>query len=303
MSPSNKNYLLGLLALTTLAGAGLTISQHLELKDLKQQSRVNVTQVAAASNTAAKAYLDSAASKEEAKPAAETTEDTLPAVDNENGPGQDFGRGGPRGRGNWGARMSTLMKNPEFAAAMRTQQRADLDRRYGSLFKQLNLPADKINQLKDLMLERQAAAMDVMSTAASQGLNPRENREELRQLTQAMQSEVDANIRATLGDAAYAQYESYNNTQGQRSTVNRISDSLSYTSTPLNSAQTQQLVTIMANNNTREVTDQVIAQARGVLSNDQIAALQQYQAEQQARSKVNRMMRESGNRQNQQRGN
>lgn len=312
MAPSTKNYLLGFLVLTTLAGAGMAVSQHFELQDLKKQSRVNVTQVAPAKNTAAKAYLANT-SGGNAQPAADTQpEDTPPTMDNEGGPGGLGGPGGPggpgnfrggRGRGNWGAQMATLMKNPEFAAAMRVQQRAELDRRYGNLFKQLGLPADKLGQLKNLMAERQNAMMDVMSTASAQGLNPRENREEIHQLTQAMQAEVDASIRSTIGDAAYAQYENYNATQSQRTAVNRINDTLSYTSTPLSTAQSQQLVAIMANNGTREVTDQVISQARGILSNDQIAALQQYQAEQQARAKVSQMMRSSSNRQNQQRQN
>lgn len=298
MSPSNKNYLLGFLLLATLAGAGMSVSQYFELQNLKQQARVNVTQVAPASNASTKAYLENAAQSAPAS-TGDAIEEPAAAADNENAPEGGPGAG-PRGRGNWGAQMATLMKNPEFAAAMRTQQRADLDRRYASLFKQLNLPADQLDQLKDLMIERQSAMMDVMSTAAAQGLNPRENREELRQLTQSLQSEVDASIRSTIGDAAYAQYESYNSTQAQRNTVSRINDTLSYSSTPLTSAQNQQLVTIMTNNNTREITDQVIAQAQGVLSKDQISALQQYQAEQQARATVRQMMREAG-RQNQQR--
>jgi hypothetical protein len=298
MSPSRKNYLVGFLFLTTLAGAGVAVSQYFQIQDLRSQAQVNVTRVAAIDKTATKAYLDHAAAT--AAPAAvAVVEEDQPVAPDAVGEGAEE-RGFRRGPGNFGARMTELMKDPEFANAMRLRQRADLDRRYAGLFKELNLPADKLDALKDLMIERQTAAMDVFATAQSQGLNPRENREELRQLVQSTQSEVDASIKATLGDAAYARYENYNTTQPQRATVNRISESLSYSSTPLNSSQSQQLVTIMAQNNTREITDQVISQAQGVLTSGQVAALKQYQAEQQARDLVNRKMRE-GRQQQQQR--
>ncbi|EIQ01406.1 hypothetical protein OpiT1DRAFT_05982 [Opitutaceae bacterium TAV1] len=296
MSPSRKNYLVGFFLLTTFAGAGVAVSQYFQIQDLRSQAQVNVTQVAAIDKTAAKAYLDHAAT---AAPAADVVqEEDQPVSPDAVGEGTEE-RGFRRGPGNFGARMTELMKDPEFAEAMRLRQRADLDRRYAGLFKELNLPADKLNALKDLMIERQNAAMDVFATAQSQGLNPRENREELRQLVQSTQSEVDASIKAALGDAAYSQYENYNATQPQRGTVNRISESLSYSNAPLTSSQAQQLVTIMAQNNTREITDQVITQAQGVLTSGQVAALKQYQAEQQAREVVNQKMREA--RQQQQR--
>ncbi|AHF89087.1 hypothetical protein OPIT5_01175 [Opitutaceae bacterium TAV5] len=296
MSPSRKNYLVGFFLLTTLAGAGVAVSQYFQIQDLRSQAQVNVTQVAAIDKTAAKAYLDHAAT---AAPAADVVqEEDQPVSPDAVGEGTEE-RGFRRGPGNFGARMTELMKDPEFAEAMRLRQRADLDRRYAGLFKELNLPADKLNALKDLMIERQNAAMDVFATAQSQGLNPRENREELRQLVQSTQSEVDASIKAAIGDAAYSQYENYNATQPQRGTVNRISESLSYSNAPLTSSQAQQLVTIMAQNNTREITDQVITQAQGVLTSGQVAALKQYQVEQQAREVVNQKMREA--RQQQQR--
>ncbi|WP_415907670.1 hypothetical protein [Oleiharenicola sp. Vm1] len=162
---------------------------------------------------------------------------------------------------------------------------------------------------------------DVMAAARSQGLTGRENRDELRALVQNAQNEVDNNIRAAIGDAAFAQYQNFEQTQPQRTVVSQLQQRLSYTDAPLSDAQTEQLVQLLATttdqknpsaggvrtpagrigfggNGGAQITDQAVAQSASVLSASQQQALQQLQAEQQAQAQLAKLMREQFQRRN-----
>ncbi len=226
---------------------------------------------------------------------------------------------------NDGGRFASLMNNPEVQKLMAVQQKAALDTRYSSLFKQLQLNPVDLEKFKNLLVEKQTAVMDVMAAARAEGLTGRENRDEIRQLVQQAQAEVDNNIRTTLGDATYAQYQSFESTQPQRAVVSQLEQRLSYSSTPLTDAQSQQLVQILAstapagaNNANRNpvgaammmtfaggargtaggmlasgtpITTDAINQAQSVLSAPQVSALQGLQQEQQASAQLMKQMR------------
>ena len=192
--------------------------------------------------------------------------------------------------------MAELMKDPEFAAAMKLEQEARIEQRYGVLFKQLNLPADKIAALKSFLAERENANREVMASAAAQGLNPRDNRDELRQLAAELQAEVDANIKSTLGDNVLAAINTYNATSSQRNTVNDLNQKLTYSAQPLNDTQSKMLTTILAETGQQNgrgtlITDATITRAQGVLMPSQVEALKKLQAEQQAQQLVQAKMR------------
>ena len=141
------------------------------------------------------------------------------------------------------------MANPEFAKAMSLQQHAALDNRYAALFKQLDLSPAELERFKNLLVERQNSRMDVINAARENGLNPRENRDEINKLVSEAQAEVDANIKAALGEARFNQYQNYDATQSQRNLVSQLDQRLSYSSTQLNTTQSQFLVTALASGN------------------------------------------------------
>jgi hypothetical protein len=214
-----------------------------------------------------------------------------------------------RQRGNPRANFAALMANPEFANAMSLQQRAALDSRYAALFKEMKLSPAELEKFKSLLVERQSSRMDVMNAARENGLNPRENRDEINKLVAEAQAEVDANIKAALGDTRFAQYQNYDATQPQRNLVSQLDQRLSYTSTQLNPTQTQFLITALSSGDTSTtdqgggpgnwggggnrtvISDTVIQKAQSVLSPDQVAALKQIQSEQLAQQKVRELMR------------
>jgi hypothetical protein len=185
--------------------------------------------------------------------------------------------------------MAELMKDPEFVSALKVEQESRIENRYGALFKQLNLPADKIAALKNLLIERDNARRDVMASAVAQKLDPRdpETRTQLRELTEQMQAEVDTNIKSTIGETAYAQLETYKATQPQRSAVSGLNEKLSLIGQPLTDSQSQQLTRILAETGTVNgrnvvITDQTISVARGVLMPAQVETLIKFQAQQAA---------------------
>ncbi len=228
------------------------------------------------------------------------------------------------GRRGDGGRMGAFMDSPEVQRLMSMQQKAGLDGRYAALFRALGLPPEKLEQFKSLLVDKQAAVMDVFAAARAQGIGGREGRDEIQALLQSTQAEIDGQIRSLLGDTGYAQFQNYERTQPQRAVVGQLEQRLSYTGAPLNSAQSEQLVQILAQHGPPDrganrrmgsfvqsfvgggsvaaqfiggggptITDAAVAQAQTVLSPPQVASLQQLQQEQLAAAQLQRQMRES----------
>jgi hypothetical protein len=223
---------------------------------------------------------------------------------------------------NEGGRFGAMLANPEMQKLMAMQQKSSLDGHYSSLFKQLQLSPADLEKFKDLLVQKQSTVMDVMAAARAEGLTGRESRDQIRDLMQNAQAEVDSSIRSTLGDAAYAQYQNYEATQPQRNLVSQLEQRLSYSPAPLTDSQSQQLVQILAETSlTKEnsgrngsgaammvalggspggpaaffggptITADAITRSQGVLSSQQVSALQTLQQEQQASAQLRQQMR------------
>lgn len=291
MKPNTKNFALIFLAASTLGLGVQLMNTRRQLAEARKAPSLQVKRSEVKVAAAPKPVSAPVAEAPAAAPEGPADGNTPP----EGGPGNFGNRGG---RGGFGQQFAELMKDPEFAAAMKLEQEARIEQRYGALFKQLNLPADKIAALKTLLAERENANREVMVSAREQGLDPRnaDAREQLRQLTAEFQAEVDANIKNQLGDNVLTAISSYNNTAPQRSTINDLNQKLTYSAQPLNDTQAQMLTTILAetgqqNGRTTLITDNTIARAQGVLMPSQVAALQKLQAEQQAQQLVQAKMR------------
>jgi hypothetical protein len=202
--------------------------------------------------------------------------------------------GGPRGE-----MMAGWRNSPEAQRLMAIQRRSSLDGRYAALFKKLNLSPADLEKFKSLLVDKQSAPMDVMNAAREQGLNPRENREQIQALIRNFEAETDAAIRATLGEAAYQQYQQYEQTGPQRGMVSQLEQRLSYSRTPLYGNQSEQLVNVLAASNGTggrgrvTITDAVIAQSEGFLSAPQVEALRQLQQEQLSQAELRRQMEQT----------
>lgn len=202
-----------------------------------------------------------------------------------------------------------MMDRPEMQRLIALQRKRALAARYSELFRSLNLPADQLEKLQNLLVDRSTARMDVMAAARSQGLNTRSDFNAVNQLVTQTEAEIDAGIRQTLGETGYAQYQEYERTLPQRGTVNQLEEQLSYTSTPLTREQSAALLSILSANSDSPdnasgrssrrgfrsgqptITDTIINQSLGVLAAPQISALRQLQQEQRAQEELHRSMR------------
>lgn len=143
------------------------------------------------------------------------------------------------------AGMAAFMDKPAMQKMMAQQQKAQVDRRFKKLFAQMNLTPEQMEKFKKLLVDREAAAADSVMVAMQQGLNPMQNGAEIEKLVADSQAESDGQIKALLGDTAYAQYQDYRTTESQRATVAQLQQNLGYTEAPLNQSQAAQLTQLL----------------------------------------------------------
>lgn len=310
---SPKNYLIALLALTTVGTAVLAWRQYQELTELRAQLLSHDERSDWQKRLWAAEKKRGDLEKEVA------TLKTSPApADNAPPPDELTAPRNREQRRNGRPDFMAIMEQPEMQRLLAIQQKAGLDSRYASLFKNLNLSPEQLDKFKNLLVEKRTAMMDVMAAAREQGINPRSNKEAFDKLVADSQADIDATIRSTLGETGFEQYQSYEKTLPQRSVVNQLEQRLSYSSTPLTSTQSEQLVSILATTaasrggnpaippplsafgggiatafvgGSSHITDATINQATGVLAGPQLDALRQLQQEQQAQAQMNAAMR------------
>ena len=236
-------------------------------------------------------------------------------------PANALAGGGPPG-GTFFGRFQAVMNNPEFQKLAAIQAKARLDASYAALFKALtngsdgvSLTPQQLDEFKNLLVQKQQAMMDAVQAARDQGLTPRTDPQGFSQAIQTAQSTVDQQIQSTLGDAAYAAYQQYEQTLPQRNTVSQVQQALSYTQAPLTDDQASQLVQLLAQDQSQQagsgatnaaggglrslfganfpapVTAQAMTDAQGILSQPQLQALQQVQQTQQAQAQMMQLLR------------
>jgi hypothetical protein len=328
---SKKTYLILLLALTTMGGAMLAWRQYAELVELR----------AAAMNTNERAELQKKiwdlqkANRELQEQLAALrserggTDDVATVTDDRPRGGAPGGQGGGRGPGGQQfAALRELMAKPEVQAMIASEQKGLLDYRYGSLFRNLNLPPEQLEKLKALLVDRQNAVQDVYAAARDQGIDPRTDRDAFNKLVADARNAVNDNIKAVIGDTGFDQLNTYDQTMPQRNLVAVLQQRLGY-SEPLTPTQADQLVQILAANpnpastlpagqgrgavdlagrfggggfagpsiasvagpDAPTITSAVVNQAQGVLNSTQLAALQQLQQQQQTANQLEQMRR------------
>lgn len=308
---NSAKYLAILFALTTAVAVTFALRTQQRASELEAENRRISSQrsddekrLADAQKRARDLELELAAARN--RPTHENDVEEVAAT-NDGPPARGGPRGGRRGGGDQRPDFLALMDNPEVAPLIAAQQRAMIDSRYASLFKSLNLNPADLEKFKNLLAEKQNSFRDVMAAARAQGLDPRENRAEFRQLVDQANAEIDNNIQSMLGANAFTQYKQYEQTLPQRTLVSQLDQRLALNGAPLNQSQSEQLVQILAQNTPAQngnrgdagmrgffggnagrvpVTDHAIAQASSVLAPAQVAALQQLQAEQEVQRKL-----------------
>lgn len=223
-------------------------------------------------------------------------------------------RPAPAAPGSPARNYAAMMETPEMQQLIALRARGQLDSRYADLFAKLRLSPAQLQRLQQLLADKQNTTRDVMAAMRSQGLSTRrDNAEQTRSLIQDANAEIDAQIRAELGEAVFAQYQEYERTQPQRALVNRVSQRLSYSGEPLSEQQAAGLVSLFAEiapapvqtprgplpgpgfAGTASLTDEALARAATMLTPTQLAALRQLHQEQEAQNQLMRRARQGMN--------
>jgi len=199
--------------------------------------------------------------------------------------------------GDYASNFIAKLDDPEIRRLMNIQQLANINRRNADFYKTAKLTPTQLAEFQQLLLERQNTATDVLIAATQQGINPMQDPDEFNQMVKSAQAEVDAKIQTALGPDEYNQFQTFQQSQNQRGTVNQLQQDLSYTDAPLSDAQKTQMTQVIAQSNPEggsAVNDTTVNLAQGVLSAPQIQALQNLQQQQQAGAKLRQLMKQSG---------
>jgi hypothetical protein len=193
-----------------------------------------------------------------------------------------------------------LARDPRLQALCLAAERAGLPQKYGPLWSSLGLSADQIARFSEIAMEGAERMLDVASSAQAQGLDPSDPAVAgLRRQAEDQQAAAQIDL---LGEPGYQQLKEFERQAPMRSFVDALAGSLAVTGDPLSGPQASQLAQIMAGTNpsyaaggtaddpivhsfdeplmahvpAAEAVDPaaVLAQARGVLSDAQLGALQ-----------------------------
>jgi hypothetical protein len=213
--------------------------------------------------------------------------------------------------------LAGVFKDPAMRDMIRAQQRAFIrpmiDRSYGAFCRQLNLTPEQTALLKDLLEKKMLVSAD-MSMA---GMDPKMDAAKRAELSQQIKSGTDAydsQIQQFLGEDNYRSFQNYELSVPDRLAVGQLQDQLAGTDAALNATQETQLIQLMQEERAAfqwtsnfgqrnadgtasaalpndeqlakyaeekaQLDRQILTRARSILTPEQLAALEKYQAAQ-----------------------
>jgi hypothetical protein len=114
-----------------------------------------------------------------------------------------------------------FMKDPSYKNSMKNY----LDTAYSEIFKELNLSPEKLDKLKDLIVEYQMTFSDINLDSYTASTD--EEKATLKKRAEENYNENQSKLKDLLGNTDYQKYYDYNERGDARSTVNGFMDSLS----------------------------------------------------------------------------
>ena len=196
-----------------------------------------------------------------------------------------------------------MSSDPEFRNSMIALAKSRLGYYYGPLFKNLDLPADKLDRFKDLLVELDLIHNDVHEAMKIEERNipPDQSNAYVKGLNSLLLAPVVDQIKALLTEPEYAQFREYNEDLPQWVTANAVAHFLQSTDTPLTDEQANLLVVLFRGGQPKSskihwikmysatglgvfqptddnISEPIFEKARGILSPSQMEGLRQVQA-------------------------
>jgi hypothetical protein len=97
---------------------------------------------------------------------------------------------------------------------------------YGDLFKELNLPSEKLEKFKDILVDQMTAQQNIFSDFEDITNFSKAQQEEINQRFQVIEKEYDAKKSELLGHDGYEKYQAYTERSAERYYVNNFLGSL-----------------------------------------------------------------------------
>lgn len=139
--------------------------------------------------------------------------------------------------------MMNSFNTPQNVALQAAAAKANLSIQYASFFRNSGLSAEQADAVTTLLANRQSVMQDVMAAALASGVQP--DQQTLGSLVRDQQAQIDAQLKTTMGDAAYSQYETYQATLPRRQEVASYQQQLTLAGVPMDAAQSEALVTAL----------------------------------------------------------
>lgn len=132
--------------------------------------------------------------------------------------------------------MAGMMQDPKMRDAMRAQQKFMLGQLYGPLFKKLQLTPEELDQLKEILVDKQMAGLAM--------LGPNDAKSKLAALLDA-RKQTELAMKDLLADDQYKLCQDYEATIGERMALNQINQTFTDPTMALDDAQQEELITLM----------------------------------------------------------
>jgi hypothetical protein len=241
-----KNPLTILCALAAIALGVLAWRQHLELIDLR------ALQLEAASTAGAGSGSEDRAAETSARVGGTATDgdEALASAENPDTAKNRAGGGKPAKpavkakKGPSKAEILSFLGEPETQRIMAQKLREQVDTRFGTFFKNLNVSEAQLPQLRALLIEREGASIDVAAATLAEGLKPKP--EEMLKMVNAAQAETDRKLILALGAEGYKQFQLYETAHLFRGATADLQRSLIRVAAPLDPKQAENFTTGLA---------------------------------------------------------
>jgi hypothetical protein len=155
---------------------------------------------------------------------------------------------GPQMRANMQAAMDRSQKmlaDPDYRAAVKSQQKFMLAQMYPDLAATLHLQPQEIDSLLEVLAEQQMKQMETRPRFRGDGIPDEDARRQMMEQMNQQQQQNQTEIAQLLGDAKLQEWKDYQSSLGARAQVRQFRASLESSGVPLRDDQVQPLVDAM----------------------------------------------------------
>jgi hypothetical protein len=172
--------------------------------------------------------------------------------------------------------------SPEFLRRTYVELQANVQRRYGPLFKRLGLSSAEAEQFVRLLVDKRQVGVDIAVSTVAHSEDPLKNASWYQSAAEVQKAAAEEQIKKFLGDDRYTAYRTYDRGLAQTDTVGLLKEKLSQSEQPLTEEQSTRFRQLLERNDVGHVNEKIIADAESFLSESQREALKTVWEQQQA---------------------